>query len=177
MFFILFFFLFQIAFAQDNLNFYFYNFENKSKDSPNKTKNLENLSDFIDKDDLASSNLASSNETKKEKLISGIIITEFLPNPIGNDKGKEFIEIFNGSNKTIDLNKIKIKVGKKKINLSGFILPKEYLVITNDQFNFTIRNKGEILSLYLGDKEIFTISYKGRSPEGKSFSRLGANFW
>jgi hypothetical protein len=100
-----------------------------------------------------------------------LIISEFLPNPAGNDEGKEFVEIFNYGDEAIDLDGFILEIGKKKINLQGRIEPKEYFVIYNKENNFYIRNSGEILKLYFDDQEIFSVSYQGKAPEGKSFSR------
>jgi hypothetical protein len=106
-----------------------------------------------------------------------LIISEFLPNPEGNDEGKEFVEIFNYGDEIIDLNGFILEIGKKKINLQGRIEPKEYFVISNKENNFYIRNSGETLKLYFDDQEIFSVSYQGKAPEGKSFSRKEDGKW
>ena len=106
-----------------------------------------------------------------------LIISEFLPNPEGNDEGKEFVEIFNYGDEAIDLEGFILKIGKKKINLQGRIEPKEYFVISNKDNNFYIRNQGEILKLYFDNQEIFSVSYQSKAPEGKSFSRKEDGKW
>jgi len=106
-----------------------------------------------------------------------LIISEFLPNPDGNDEGKEFVEIFNYGDEAIDLNGFILEIGKKKIEPKGRIEPKEYFVISNKENNFYIRNHGETLKLYFDDQEIFSVSYRGQAPEGKSFSRKENGEW
>jgi hypothetical protein len=106
-----------------------------------------------------------------------LIISEFLPNPEGNDEGKEFVEIFNYGDEIIDLDGFILEIGKRKINLKGKIEPQEYFVIYNKDYNFSIRNHGEVLKLYFDNKEIFSISYEGKAPEGKSFARINDNLW
>jgi hypothetical protein len=106
-----------------------------------------------------------------------LIISEFLPNPEGNDQDKEFVEIFNYGDEAINLDGFILEIGKKKINLKGRIEPKEYFVISNKENNFYIRNHGETLKLYFDDQEIFSVSYQGKAPEGKSFSRKEDGKW
>jgi hypothetical protein len=106
-----------------------------------------------------------------------LIISEFLPNPEGNDQDKEFVEILNYGNEAIDLNSFVLEIGKKKINLKGRIEPKEYFVISNKDNNFYIHNHGETLKLYFDDQEIFSVSYDGKASEGKSFSRKEDGLW
>jgi hypothetical protein len=106
-----------------------------------------------------------------------LIISEFLPNPEGNDQDKEFVEIFNYGDEAIDLEGFVLEIGKKKISLKGRIEPKEYFVIFNKENNFYIRNHGETLKLYFDKQEIFSVSYQGKAPEGKSFSRKDDGKW
>ena len=122
-------------------------------------------------------NFVKTEEKTIEIFQPTIIISEFLPNPKGNDQGKEFVEIYNYGDEVLSLDEFALWIGKKKINLSGKIEPQEYFLITNKDYNFYIRNQGEDLKLYFDNKEIFSISYNGRAPEGKSFSRKEDNSW
>jgi hypothetical protein len=132
---------------------------------------------------MSTSQLATSeNATSINKDIPNIfkptlIISEFLPNPEGNDQDKEFVEIFNYGDEVIDFNGFILEIGKKKINLKGRIEPKEYFVISNKDNNFYIRNHGETLKLYFDNQEIFSVSYEGKATEGKSFSRKENGEW
>ena len=120
----------------------------------------------------------ATDETFLEKQIPSLnlYISEFLPNPQGNDTGQEFVELYNYGDEEIDLNDFILEIGKKKIKLQGIIEPKEYFVITNKDYNFYIRNQGETLSLYYKDQKIFSISYQGKAPEDKSFSKFENNW-
>lgn len=137
-----------------------------------------------DEDDSAKESMGETNSnqtkdsTKQENLYHMLIINEFFPNPKGKDE-KEFIEIFNPNNQEINLEEIILKVGNKKIKLSGTIKPQEYKVFTKEDFKFNIRNKGEEISLLSdkNNKEIFYIKYEGKSYEDKSFARDDNGQW
>jgi hypothetical protein len=124
-----------------------------------------------------SENISSITKETTGTFKPTLIISEFLPNPKGNDEGKEFVEIFNYGDEAIDLDDFVLEIGKKKINLQGRIEPKEYFVISNKDNNFYIRNHGETLKLYFDKQEIFSVSYEGKAPEGKSFSRKEDGKW
>jgi hypothetical protein len=124
---------------------------------------------------MSASQPTTSENTKTFKPT--LIISEFLPNPEGNDQDKEFVEIYNYGDEAIDLNSFILEIGKKKINLQGKIEPQEYFVISNKDNNFHIRNNGETLKLYFDKQEIFSVSYQGKAPEGKSFSRKKDGGW
>jgi len=110
--------------------------------------------------------------------LPNIIINEFLPNPDGNDKGNEFIELLNLEDYPLKLEDIYIKIGNKKIQLQGEIKPHDYFVITNKDYNFNIRNQGETIEIYTkNNNKIFSISYKGKAVKGKSFSRQNNGLW
>jgi len=122
------------------------------------------------------------NFTKTEEKITeifkpSIIISEFLPNPEGNDQGNEFVEIYNYGDEVLILDEFTLWIGKKRINLRGKIEPQEYFLVTNKDHNFYIRNQGEDFKLYFDNKEIFSIIYQGKAPEGKSFSRKDDGSW
>ena len=121
--------------------------------------------------DLSANIFSSSLNQDENEAVFNLIINEFLPNPEGQDQGNEFIELFNNSNKKIDLTNIILEVGNKKIELKGSIGPDEYFVIDNKKYKFSIRNRGENLSLFWKDNKIFSIKYNGKAPQGKSFSR------
>lgn len=101
-----------------------------------------------------------------------LIISEFFPNPEGNDYQNEFVELYNYGKDLIDLKDFSLKIGGKKVKLQGIIEPKEYFLITNKEHQFFIRNSGETLKIYYQDEPIFEISYEGKAPAGKSFSRF-----
>lgn len=105
-----------------------------------------------------------------------LIISEFLPNAEGNDYGKEFVEIYNYGNETINLENFILQTGNKKIKLQGNIEPGEYFIITNKDNNFSIRNSGETVKILYKEEPIFEISYQGKAPENESFSRFSSGW-
>ncbi|GIW65785.1 MAG: hypothetical protein KatS3mg094_304 [Candidatus Parcubacteria bacterium] len=114
--------------------------------------------------------LSSLNQDENETAFN-LIINEFLPNPEGKDQGNEFIELFNDSDEKINLTNFILEVGNKKNKLKGFIDPKGYFVIDNKEYKFSIKNRGENLSLFWKNDKVFSIKYNGRAPQGKSLSR------
>lgn len=109
-----------------------------------------------------------------------VVISEFLANPVGTDRGKEWIELHNLSSKNINLKNwhIKDRSGKiEKIKKDTWILPKAFLVIKPLK-NITINNSGEELTLYnQREEKIFDISYSGKAKEGESFVRNEKGEW
>ncbi|GIW66160.1 MAG: hypothetical protein KatS3mg095_0058 [Candidatus Parcubacteria bacterium] len=141
---------------------------NKIKND-NQSENNSTNSSFYN---LSNILLNQSDNSDDFNLISqSLLINEFLPNPLGKDKENEFIELFNESSKDINLNDFILEVNKKKIQLEGLIKANDYFVIYNKKYNFSIKNKGETLNLYFKNNKIFSISYQGNAPNGKSFSR------
>src|SRR3989338_8750275 len=100
-----------------------------------------------------------------------VYINEWLPNPAGADKGKEWIELVNLDNGSVDLNGWKVKNGKgTTFYLNGSIASVEYKLITP---KFTIRNSNESIFLYdKGGRIQDSSSFKGSAEEGKSLVRI-----
>jgi len=137
------------------------------------TTSTENYSTSVQ---ISVDNQSKPHEISK-KIQPTLIISEFFPNPQGNDQGQEFIEIYNYGDEVLDIDGFILESGKNKINLKGKIEPKEYFVLTNKDYNFYLRNNGETLKLYFDNQEIFKISYQGKAPQGKSFSRKKDGSW
>ncbi len=146
--------------------------------SPEKTtSSLNNQEIFYQLLNLLSKNNQNQATSTFKEVQTTLIISEFLPNPEGNDKGKEFVEIYNYGDEEIDLDGFTLKIGDKEIKLNGKIEPQEYLVITNKEYSFYIKNKGDNLALYYQGEKIFEISYSGKAEEGKSYSRNSKGEW
>jgi len=134
-------------------------------------QNSQNLKD--DKEEKQNQNI----NDKNDEINYDILITEFLPNPVGRDEN-EFIEIYNNSEKELSLENLFLVVGNKKIKLSGKIKPHEYLVFYKKDYGFNIRNKGEEIKIITDkDEQIFSIKYSTNAPQGKSFSRNEEGKW
>ena len=149
------------------------NFEDKIEE----TKNYQ----ITDKQSEPTNQNVSLNQSFQtsslKELKTTLLISEFLPNPEGNDYGQEFIEIYNYGNEAIDLKNFYLIVGSKKVKLEGVIEPMEYFVLYNKNYNFYIKNKGDSISLYFENEKIFEISYNGQAPVGQSFSRKSNGEW
>ena len=86
-----------------------------------------------------------------------IIINEFVSNPGENEN--EWIEFFNASSKTLDINESYLTdESATKHILNGEIKSKEYLVIENPKF--ALNNSGDTISLFNKyNQNIYSISY------------------
>jgi DNA/RNA endonuclease YhcR with UshA esterase domain len=103
---------------------------------------------------------------------SQVFISELLPNPKGRDD-EEFIEIFNGGEKEIDLSGWYFKKERSgyKIPDGTKILPGQYLVFWKKDTKITLVNKSDEISLFDGeDNLVDSISYQN-APEGFSFAK------
>jgi len=108
-----------------------------------------------------------------------MIISEFLPNPIGKDQEGEWIELFNNSDNAVNLSgwQIKDASGKTFTFKNQIIAPYEYLVLDYKTTKISLNNDSETLFLYdakanLVDKAAFA----GIAPEGKSLIRQNGQF-
>lgn len=117
--------------------------------------------------------LASIEETKNTPSSSHIIITEIFPDPYGTDYENEFIEIYNSSDKALDLNNYRLenKLGKvftfSKIELK----PYEHYAVMRKNSQISLNNLADTVKLFSGqsDKAIQTITYKN-SQTGWSYN-------
>ena len=144
---------------------------NKSSEinSSSETKNKDQASSISQNSSIGTSSISEGKYT--------LLITEFLPNLKGKDEG-EFVEIYNYGDEKIDLINVYLVIGNKKYKLYGEIQPKEYKVFYNTELNFNIKNSGDTLKLVDSKNNIiFSISYSGKSKEGKSFARDNSGNW
>jgi len=164
---------------------YIENDKNKNEDDLSSEKLLSFIFDRLQNTKIEPEISSNYKKLGKTETIDNyqqakyLIINEFLPNNKGKDTN-EFVEILNLGDEEIDFDKtpIFLKIGNKKIKLSGKIKPKEFLVIKNSNYKFNIRNNSEELSLIdNNNKEIFYIKYSGKSPQDLSFSRKNNKEW
>jgi hypothetical protein len=104
-----------------------------------------------------------------------LIISEFLPNPKGDDYSGEWIEIKNESSEEIDLNGwiLETNSSRSASRLSGTIQPGAFLVIPRAQSKLSLKNTGDTILLKnpAGDV-VFEVSFKNEVPEGWSAARF-----
>ncbi len=102
-----------------------------------------------------------------------MIISEFLPNPVGKDTDGEFIELFNDGLKPTNLSGWKIKdASAKTFTFKNQTLEAgEYLTLPYKTTKITLNNDAETLYLYdPSGKLIDKAEFSGAAPEGKSFA-------
>jgi hypothetical protein len=103
-----------------------------------------------------------------------IEITEVLPNPAGQDKNNEWIELHNASDETVNLGNWKIQTqGKTFVIPDSFSLaPGEYFSFTYKDLRLTLKNsKNEINLIDPEGSTLDTINYND-APEGVSFAKI-----
>jgi hypothetical protein len=104
---------------------------------------------------------------------SPLLITEFLPNPKGADKGHEWVELYNTSKQNISLSNWKFDNGKiYKLPEETNIPPKSYFVLENENLKLTLKNSNTHLSLLdPSDKVVEEINYD-KTTEAQSYSLI-----
>jgi len=103
-----------------------------------------------------------------------IRINEFLPNPVGNDEEGEYIELYNFSNKSVDLCGWFLgdstKANKHKIENDCIISGGEFLVVYRKDSDIALNNTNNesVFLLDSDENEIDKVDYNG-SKEGYSY--------
>lgn len=108
-----------------------------------------------------------------------IIITEFLPNPAGEDKNNEWIELYNNEDEDVSLQDYWItNSSEKKYVLNALsITSKSYLIINSTESGIIIKNTGDELNLFYPNNSLaFRIKFDGGVKEGLSFSRFNGQW-
>ena len=106
-----------------------------------------------------------------------VIISEWLPNPAGNDSGNEWIELQNVGSQGADISgwQIKNSSGHKFVAGSVGIPPGGFAIIKP---KFAVKNSDETIFLYDASGRLIDEShFLGSAPEGNSFSRTGNTFF
>ncbi|MCH8741335.1 lamin tail domain-containing protein [Patescibacteria group bacterium] len=114
---------------------------------------------------------------------SAIFINEILPSPTGSDAIEEWIEIFNENKFEVELSGWQIQDKNGRIKTYTFpkgikISPKGYLVLFRPTTKITLNNDGDEVHLIQPNGEIGDQVSYGKAPAGKSYNRVGAEwFW
>lgn len=104
--------------------------------------------------------------------VGDLLITEIYANPVGTDKGQEFIEIYNNSESNIVLDQLNLQINTKTYQLSGDISPDQFVVIKQ----FPVTNSQTTLKLIAGETIIDQVSYAS-SSEGKSLIKINDSWY
>ncbi len=144
---------------------------------------------LISIEDPEEKKIASEKESSKSKkeapqirqiqngtLSNKIYITEILPNPKGTDKGNEWIEIFNDSEKSVKLGNWYIDTGKESAKKYTFnnrsIEASEYLTVSDKELGFSLKNSEGIVRLVdFKDTVIDEVEYKS-GLDDESFMKI-----
>lgn len=82
-------------------------------------------------------------------------ITEVLPNPIGNDDGDEFIELYNPNDSDVNLSNYILYVGSNNVKYNfpdnSYVKAGEYLAFSNNDIKFTLINTSSNVALRSAD--------------------------
>ncbi len=120
---------------------------------------------------------------------TGLIINEFETNPPGTDKGKEYVELYNNSASSIDLEGYTLLAASdrksKSMQLSGTIAPGEHLLIypkftlVNSSGKYTKNGEAVILKDPDGNEVDKTPTKKDSSDDERSWQRSydGSTEW
>jgi len=125
--------------------------------------------------DTAASSASSIPPAEISKISKGeLIINEILPNPQGPDSEKEFIELKNISNRSLDLTGCQIKnSNQQKFSLAGQTLaPQAIMTFYRKDTKLILNNNKEKVSLWAANNKLLDeISYKTAALEDKSFQK------
>ncbi|MBI5152925.1 MAG: lamin tail domain-containing protein [Parcubacteria group bacterium] len=116
--------------------------------------------------------------TPSSPLQSGIIISEFLPNP-SKDK-EEWIELYNTNTASTTLTGWRLKDNSsREYFIKDLVLaPNSFFTIFQRDSKIYINNSGDELSLLNQRGDLVSkIMFQGKAPQNRSFARKGENDW
>lgn len=120
----------------------------------------------------------------KPDYLNGIILSEALPNPKGDDETIEFIEIFNTNGYSVDISAWQLDDAAGgshayAIPNGTFISPFSYAVFYSDDTNIAFNNSGgDSLRLLRPDASVADmISYADSAKEGLAYAKTTHGSW
>ncbi len=163
-------------------------FSPASFDNPDKnksfTRDLDTL-DWSETDETSPTNSRGESFPTEEEPpapvgpgLQSILINEVFPNPKEKDDAGEFIELYNPTDKIVDLSDWEIRdasASGKYIFPSGSTLPSlGYLVISDKEFSLSLNNSDETVSLYdQSGRLVHQVKYE-KTKEGISLNLVGS---
>lgn len=115
-------------------------------------------------------------------MVDPLQLTEVFPNAVGSDTGNEFIEIYNPTERTVDLSLYNVAVGLTADKTYAFpigamIAPREYRAFSDSVMKFTLVNSTSRVVLGAIDGSTLSDSGPYQSPaEGESWALID-NVW
>lgn len=121
--------------------------------------------------------LAILQKAQKERIglwesTSSLILSELLPNPVGEDVVGEWIEIYNPSDNRVVLSRFFLD--KYSIPSGTSIDPRSFLVLPRSQTETVLNNTGDTISLFFPGGLLINKTIYGQSMEGLSWA-LGSD--
>jgi hypothetical protein len=103
-----------------------------------------------------------------------VFISEWLPNPKGEDAKGEWIEILNSTNSQVNLTGWRLTAdGKKFFTLNGIIAPSARIVLPRSETKISLKNTDGRIALYDNSGRLVDqVSFLGTAPEGESANRV-----
>lgn len=137
------------------------------------TKGKSNIIIFTD---------GEAEESEKYDHSDDIFISEIFPNPRGDDRAGEFVELYNAGERDINLSGWAIANGTKKYFIKAeaggtpMIKAKSYLAIYRSQSKIALNNSGDSVKLFQPLKESAppAVKYK-EAVEGQSYNLIARN--
>lgn len=111
-----------------------------------------------------------------------LVITELLPNPIGTDKGNEFIEIYNPGNNPVDLSYYLLYVGSDETNYYRFpagvsIDAGQYKAFYDQGMKFVLVNSAGGARLRSTDGQLIDLTEEyASSKEGETWALINGEW-
>ena len=129
----------------------------------------------------------SNDKTESTDLIkvtifsSSIFISEFLPDPEGEDSGKEWIEIVNTSERIEDISHWGISTDREKITFvfpdGSYISPKGFLLLSSSVTNISLPNNGGSVFLFYPSGDVAQEIKYDKIEEGYSIARKTKDYF
>jgi len=162
--------------------------EQQDEDDDAKDDDQDAVSEDDTSEEESPDNVAEEEQEGSDPVVApvscgGIVISEILPNPTGIDTDNEFIELYNPTNKPIELNgcRIELKEGSDT-DFTAFdeivLEPNEYRAFYDSDTNITLPNSsGGTMFLLFEDEELHEVTYPGDMSDDVSWSWFGNDEW
>ncbi len=110
-----------------------------------------------------------------------LTLSEFLPDPEGNDEGNEWIEIRNTSDHTVQLTGWQLddaEGGSKPFTFTTQTIgPESFLLLKNSLTNITLNNSTDSVRLFNAEKKIVSAFAYEKTESGQSWAITKSNTW
>ncbi|MCA9365173.1 MAG: lamin tail domain-containing protein, partial [Candidatus Moranbacteria bacterium] len=121
-------------------------------------------------------------EKPEETTYQKILLNEILPNPKGEEKENEFIELYNPTKEDVNIGnyilKDASKTGKYTIPKNTIIKANNFFTVTRKDFSFAMNNSGkETVTLLSPDETMLDETTYEKAKKNVSYNRTPDNTW